>query len=162
MTLTFSTLPGGGVPQWFQYLQGTALITLPLVAAYIAYRQWRTAHSKVRLDLFEKRWEVYRVVQNFCSNILDNKPFPEGVSSLDTALSRAGFLFDREIIVLLGNVFERAVEIESLKKQLDLPPLIESLDSKKERRQKMVGELDDIRKRLAKDFEPYLTFKNLR
>jgi hypothetical protein len=40
------------------------------IAGYIAWRQWRTAHDKLSLDLFEKRFAVYEATKNFL-----NPPF---------------------------------------------------------------------------------------
>jgi hypothetical protein len=47
------------IPHWTAYL--TALLTpvIAVLATYIAYQQWRLNRHKLKLDLFERRWNVY-------------------------------------------------------------------------------------------------------
>jgi hypothetical protein len=45
----------------------SALLTpvVALLAMYIAYRQWRTAQNKLKLDLFERRVAIYEAAQSY-------------------------------------------------------------------------------------------------
>ena len=43
---------------WLPYIQPFATVGLGLAASVLAYRQWRTASEKLRLDLYERRYEV--------------------------------------------------------------------------------------------------------
>ncbi|MER8838471.1 hypothetical protein NKH86_06875 [Mesorhizobium sp. M0913] len=47
------------LPLWAQILQALLTPVIALAVGFIAYRQWRTAHSRLVLDLFEKRLAVY-------------------------------------------------------------------------------------------------------
>jgi hypothetical protein len=46
------------LPRWMEYVQALAptvvAIIAALIASYIAWRQWRTAHDKLSFDLYEK------------------------------------------------------------------------------------------------------------
>ena len=47
-------------PIWIQYSsQALAKPAITLLAIFVAVKQWRTAHQKAVLDLFEHRMMVY-------------------------------------------------------------------------------------------------------
>src|SRR5436305_15211555 len=65
---------GAADPHWTAYLSA---FSTPLIAAlaggfgvYIAWRQWRTARDRLRLDLFDKRFAVYAATMKFLSAII--------------------------------------------------------------------------------------------
>ena len=49
---------------WTVYLTAFAVPVLAGVGATIAYRQWRTAQNKLKLDLFDRRMAVYQSVRD--------------------------------------------------------------------------------------------------
>lgn len=42
-------------------------------AAYFSYRSWRTAKNKLRLDLFDKRYNLYVQIQGFLQKVYSDK-----------------------------------------------------------------------------------------
>ena len=86
----------------------TALIAM--VVAGITYQQWRTAHTKVALDLFASRLAVYEKVMQALRLVIgpgrpvDNEP----LKLLHEARSQAQFLFQSEVAAyiqtLIGDV----------------------------------------------------------
>lgn len=57
-------------PLWTEYLQAALAPIVAALGIYIAYRQWRTAQNKLKLDLFERRIAIYEVIQGFISSII--------------------------------------------------------------------------------------------
>jgi hypothetical protein len=61
------------LPFWLQYVQAlgptTVAVVVGAVAAYIAWRQWRTANDRLRFDLFEKRAAVYEAIGHLIGNV---------------------------------------------------------------------------------------------
>ena len=49
---------------WTAYVTALTAPVLALVGATVAYRQWRTAQNKLKLDLFDKRMQVYQEVRD--------------------------------------------------------------------------------------------------
>jgi hypothetical protein len=45
------------LPIWAHELQALSVPIVALFGLYIAYRQWVTAHERVKIDLFERRWQ---------------------------------------------------------------------------------------------------------
>jgi len=101
------------LPSWVQVLQ--ALVT-PAVAgavAVIGFLQWRTAHQKVILDLFERRLKVYDAVNSVVGEVLiesGNLVTINAAIRLRKARSEAEFLFGEEVTAemerLLGVIAE--------------------------------------------------------
>ncbi len=42
---------------------------LGVIAAYIGWRQWRTAHTKLRLDLYDRRLAVYEACRKMIADV---------------------------------------------------------------------------------------------
>ncbi|MCA8037073.1 hypothetical protein LGM46_29325 [Burkholderia arboris] len=102
---------------WWELIKGipTALATLTIggVAAYIAYRQYRVAHAKFKLDLFEKRFVIYQAVVRALSSIeQSNNVYSERPTGLSSALradtSAAQFLFDDDVAAFIESLIEKA------------------------------------------------------
>jgi hypothetical protein len=85
---------------------------LGVVAAYIAWQQWALARQKVRLDLFDRRIEIYRGVKNLFSYITQH-----GTCGRDQLYefalvgSQADFLFDVEVIKYNDDIYKRAARL---------------------------------------------------
>jgi hypothetical protein len=47
------------MPNWIQYLQALATPAVALLAIVIALLQWRTAHQRAVLDLFDRRMQAF-------------------------------------------------------------------------------------------------------
>lgn len=62
------------LPMWIEYVKALGTPVVALVAAsiagVIAYRQWRTARNKLKLDLFDKRVEVYAAAVELIKEIV--------------------------------------------------------------------------------------------
>jgi hypothetical protein len=48
-----------GAPTWIYFLQILVTASIGVLAGVIGVMQWRTAHQKVALDLFDRRMVVY-------------------------------------------------------------------------------------------------------
>lgn len=58
------------LPILAQWIQFVATGGIAVFAAFIAYRQWQTAHQRVVLDLFERRMAVYDGARAVISEIV--------------------------------------------------------------------------------------------
>jgi hypothetical protein len=87
-----------------------------LIAGTIAYRQWKTAADKLRLDLFEKRWKVFKGVQQ----LLGKAALRADVTSEDlreflVATEGARWLFDPALAEFLeDSVYKKALRLQEL------------------------------------------------
>lgn len=69
--------------KWEVMLQTTPAIVTALVAVTVAvltYRQWKTAQEKLRLDLYNRRFDIYTKYLDFCQALLLWDGTPEQVA----------------------------------------------------------------------------------
>lgn len=73
-------------PHWTAYIGALLVPTVALLGLLIAYRQWRTAQSKLKLELFEKRLAIYNAATAFVSSVMtsgkatDEELYAKGVN----------------------------------------------------------------------------------
>ena len=92
-----------------------ALLTpaIAVVAAYVAWQQWRNTQSKLALDLYDRRIHVYEQVRRILSIIMrDAHATYDDLLAFRSATSQADFLFGPEIPRYLDEIYERAVKLE--------------------------------------------------
>lgn len=92
----------------------SALLTplIAIIAAYVAIMNARTAHKKLRLDLFAKRYEVYRTIQDQLRNmILKEEISDEDFMIFVDALNQSEFVCSAKLHdYFSANAFEHAKE----------------------------------------------------
>ena len=90
--------------------------TVAVLGIFIAYRQWRLAQNKFKLDLFDRRFAVFVAARNFISQILTTGE----VSDLELTK----FLFStREAKWLLSSDLAEYLDKELYEKAVDLQRL---------------------------------------
>ena len=83
---------------WTAYITAFTVPVLAAAAATIAYRQWRTAQNKLKLDLFDKRMLVYQAVRDTLGYIAAHgKISQEQQIKYLTGIQSAQWLFDPDI-----------------------------------------------------------------
>jgi hypothetical protein len=134
LTIEVAKVPDGKPfdPHWTTYVQaiGTPIVAViaAAIAATIQYRQWKTANAaaqtaknKLKLDLFERRFDVFTAaseVIEMCSGEIDNTTKPP--KDLLYRLSGAEFLFNQAIGDYLdGVLIDEVLEILELVKERD-------------------------------------------
>jgi len=98
---------------WTAYL---AAISTPLIAmlaggfgGYVAWRQWRTAQDRLRLDLFEKRLAIYTATMKFLASILTSGRVDRDEEHLwSIAVREAKWLLNRDLEVYFYSELTRA------------------------------------------------------
>jgi hypothetical protein len=52
-------------PSWVTLFSALATPTIAIILAYVAWRQWRTAQNRLKLDLFDRRLPIYQQTRDF-------------------------------------------------------------------------------------------------
>jgi hypothetical protein len=105
------------VEQGTSRMQALSVTIIGLLGALIAYFQWRTAHQRVVLDLFDRRIAVFREIEDAAKGMLNasntsdmEKPFWAYVR----AESNARFLFGQDVIGALESLRSDIADVMSL------------------------------------------------
>lgn len=100
----------------------SALLTplIAIIALYIAYQQYFINRRKLNLDLYLKRFQVFDETKRFllrCSKN-DIKDYSE-VQSFHFSVNESKFLFGDEIIEFLNTIQNKAIDLDSLSKEVE-------------------------------------------
>ncbi|WP_156938941.1 hypothetical protein [Deefgea rivuli] len=108
-------------PHWTAYVSALSVPVIGLFAASIAYRQWRTAQNKLKYDLFDKRFKVYRQCCAFVSSVVSNGEVLEEVRiNFMRETLEARWLFDKDLDrYLIDEIHGKAVELQVLEAMFD-------------------------------------------
>jgi hypothetical protein len=101
-------------------MNGTVLTLGAVIGAGIAYFQWRTAHQRVILDLFDRRMAAYErlkppIIHALRHGVVD----PEQFSEFARAVQGAKFFFGKDVTDYLEQVAEDLAQFETLSSRQD-------------------------------------------
>ena len=150
------------LPVWVQWAQATALIVISLMGAWIAFKQVRIAAAKLNLDLYEKRFAVFRAARTLLVDIVQHDHVDTSeLNKFNISTADAVFLFDHDIVEYLHGLRRKALRLHVLNAQRDAQP-------NEERRTKIVDAAADQFMELSNDlsimvekFKPYLKLGNI-
>jgi hypothetical protein len=136
---------------------------LAVLLAYLAFLQYRLERRRVSLDLFDRRWAVYKAAYDFISS-LSQKPDQIEDHYVDY-LKNTGqvvFLFDKTVEHYFIDVRNRALETNEAYRTWNESGDSSAQSSARTRyfelQRGFAGELD----RLVAALEPFLSFKEFR
>jgi len=138
----------------------TALLT-PLIAVivgYIAYRQWRTAQNRLKLDLFERRLAIHSVARDLIATVtsygrIENKD----IFAFLSGIQQARWLLNERIVQYLEKeLWPRVTKLQELMDTLDSPDQdrASNLRQQRELKEWIAGQ----RPSLDSQFDPFLKF----
>ncbi len=153
------------IPECLAVAQGLLTPLIALLALYIAFQQYIIGKRRLRLDLYDRRFAVFRALMD-----LHVRVFEAGAVNLQeirvfmAKTNEASFLFDDEIPAYLGQVYQRAVDLMALNRKLEstgLPTGEERTRASQESSALCAWFADEL-KSAKERFLPYLGFKGLR
>ena len=99
---------------WTAYVTALTIPILAGIGAFIAYRQWRTAQNKLKLDLFEKRVLVYEAVRDTLGHIAAHGSISQDQQiKYLSGIQTAKWLFDKKVHDYLNEtLWHKIVDLE--------------------------------------------------
>ena len=131
-----------------------------LVVAVVAIRQYQLSKEKFKLDMFERRYSVYKSTQTFLIKIsLHGKIKVEDIQEFRENIQDHMFLFGKDIHTFLKPIEEKALRLWENEKKLEDVPIGQErskLASEHTEPSKWLKEQEPL---LRDEFMPYLAFK---
>ncbi|MEO9337001.1 hypothetical protein ABFT80_06135 [Mesorhizobium sp. SB112] len=130
--------------------------TLATAVAIIAFMQWRTAHHRVMLDLFDRRMEIYDQTMALMREVLhrgDRIPGHEA-SEFHKTRNKAKFLFGDDVNGELKDWHEALINMSVSREVIDM-----NAGDRTEHQAKIAESLKKLlrfRDRIPEIFAPYL------
>ena len=104
---------------WTNTLSGLAIPVIGFLDIYIAWRQWKTASYRYKLDLFEKRFIIYEVIIDFILSIRGGgKVLDEPLAIFKDKTLPVRFLFNDEIAEYISEIKEKAIDLRTYEAEL--------------------------------------------
>jgi hypothetical protein len=95
-----------------QILGGMLTPVIAVVAVYIAWQQHKTARDKLKLDLFDRRYKVYRGLMDlFACVATEGTVSNEDLGKFYRETDQKRFLFDDDVCDYLTEVRKKVVEL---------------------------------------------------
>ena len=140
-----------------------ATFCLSVAVGLIACLQWRVARNKLRLDLFDRRWQIYAATSKFVDAINND---PENVGSytndFNAGTSNAEFLFGNDVLNYIKQVRTRAVGMRTARVLYESQPDGEARTRNVQRYEADLSWLIEQSISMTKTFAPYLGFSNVK
>jgi len=129
-----------------------------LIAVYIAYQQWRTNRFQLRHALFDRRFEIYKAVQRYLSDIMTHaKLNDEGIPPLLDAYQRAKFLFGSDIPEYIDVIYKRSLNMQLYENQYAEPLASDRRSELVKKKHEELTWLCNQLPVLAEKFGPYMS-----
>lgn len=100
-----------------ELLKGLPTVLIALIAAGIAYRQYRVARNKLKLDLFDKRYAIFQQTWEILSEVVKGGTQENSyglATPFNKFLPQAAFLFGKDIEKYLDDVSNNWIELCAL------------------------------------------------
>jgi hypothetical protein len=129
----------------------------------IAYRQWRTAQTRLRIDLFERRLDVYEAVMYFAGSVLNYSKFVDDADKTFLNKTRsARWLFGKEFADFLMERFYKAgVRIHIVTGTFETLDTVEERKGAVDQQMRAKERLTDAMTELQELAAPFLEFEGV-
>jgi hypothetical protein len=147
---------------WTQVLSALLTPTIAVLVAIIAYRQWRTAQNRLKLDLFDRRFAVYDAARNLLSSVMTSGKAKDDEMEKFLAHTReAKWFLNDEIAEYFDKEFwGRAVDLQTLDTELQALPVGDGRATNVKRQSEIKKWFRDQYKVLDEKFTPFLKVKH--
>ena len=111
------------VSEWLAIGQALLAPVVAVLALLVAFGQYRTARHKSQIDLFDRRFSVYKRTLEFVRlSYLEPEVSHEATSAFWSAVEEAQFLFGEDVSKALNDIKRRAVDVSVSKQMIKSTP----------------------------------------
>ena len=104
----------------FTLLSGALTPVIAIVALYIAWCQHQTAQGKLKLDLYDRRFKVYRGLMDLLAAVVrDAKVSRDELAKYYVETNERQFLFDEDIVHFMTQVRDKAIDLHRVNNQME-------------------------------------------
>lgn len=109
------------LPLWVSYLQALSTPAIAILAVVIGIMQWRTAHQRAVLDLFDRRMSVYTSLRRVISKVVTTgNATNEDTTNFLRARDGAEFLFGSEVNDYLESIYNALLDFHVVESELKM------------------------------------------
>lgn len=133
---------------------------IALAVGFIAFQQFLLAKEKFQLDLFEKRFAVFRGVELFLFELRINRKFTTDIFlKFNSDTQTASFIFDEDIKNYVDEVRSKGRDLRYLFECMKDMPAGDERHKMFVEAEAILNELEQMESFLPVKFSPYLKFR---
>ena len=156
----------GQLPLWVHYVQalGPSIVAVvaAFIAGYIAWRQWRTAHERLRLEMFDRRVAVYDATKLLLTKAtIHGQVLPDDFQLFYSGIRSAEFLFDGAMRDLIMRIANMCVTANIARSQMARSPEHPRFDQLIEKEEQVLAFLRNQDQQLERIFAPYVDLSRI-
>ena len=132
------------------------------IVAYIAYRQHRTEKNKLKLDLYDRRLQVFEAGMKFIEHVVkQGDADTQALAAVNNARFEGMFLFPHDVADYLCRLYEKGVDVKFTNMELNG----QTLPDGDERKEKVHQQAERFKwfirqsKELQNRLRPYMGFE---
>jgi hypothetical protein len=146
-----------GVP-WIEVLSALLTPTIAVFAAIVAWQQWCTNRSRLKHELFDRRYKQFLVVRDFLTSVVQaGRIKPEEEQKFLGGTRGMRFIFDQRIATFVDETLQHlTAELHMLNALLDDPSKDNERARNTERRSDVRKQLNEELQNLEERFAKYL------
>lgn len=148
------------IPNWIVVMQALLTPAIAAAVAVIGFLQWRTAHQKVMIDVFDRRIAVIREVDDAILHALAGQGNMAGYDAtrrIWAAYGDAIYLFGPEVGQLISNIRDNVSRYAAALRRLENPRYsAEQREQAAEQEIRLERELMEARTQLKECCLPYV------
>jgi len=135
-------------------------IAIALAVGFIAYQQFLLARERFKLDLFEKRYSVFKAIEDYIEVILtyrnvSDDAWAKFLNETRTVL----YVFDDDIVQLAKGLREKGVRLREVTAEIKEEDDEAEKTKLQAEKQHLVRAVFDVLMSMDATFAPYLKFK---
>jgi hypothetical protein len=144
------------------YIGALLVPIVALLSLHIAYRQWRTAQNKLKLELFEKRLAIYNAATTFISSVMTSgKATDEQLRNLILGTKEAKWILSPSVAKYLDKeLYAKGVDLQCLSAELEGVPVSKERSTNVHEQRNIKLWLDDQYRILDEKFAKYLSISH--
>jgi len=119
MVKVIATMTAAGVAAWVAYKIGSSQRDIAARQANTAEAQKEIHEAKLKLDLFEERYEVFNALWTYLSRIKIDGPMAAQPPDIGNLIPKARFLFGPNIANYMEQAYHKHVELGTLHVQME-------------------------------------------
>ena len=142
-----------------QIIPSYLAVLVSVLVAYIAYLQHKVARDRLKHDLYERRFAVYKAAQRLLTEVFQDADINyEKLIRYVADTQAAPFLFGEDIFEYLDKIRKKTIRLLEASSVLTGLPIGEERSEAAKSRMQIVKELTDEIPNLIPKFSPYLRF----
>ncbi|MCK4819469.1 hypothetical protein KA005_27095 [bacterium] len=147
---------------WTQIFSALLTPTIAIFGLILAIKQWKTSQSKLKMDLFEKRYSIYKATNEFISSIMGSGQVDdEHLFKFRSATKEAKWVLNSDIATYLDEqIWSESIDLQTLRSELEGVPAGEERTTNLQKQRIIKDRLLSQTEMLDKKFTPFLELKH--